>query len=60
MNYKDKIAIIDWKAETMNEGSPENIRISDKIIIEQLDKIGFKNIKTQEILPLHFFIAGKK
>ena len=48
MNYKDKIAIIDWKAETMNEGSPENIRISDKIIIEQLDKIGFKNIKTQE------------
>jgi len=59
LNIKGKIAIIDWKAEPMNEGPPENIRISDKVVIEQLDRIGFKNIKTQEILPLHFLLLVK-
>lgn len=55
-----KIAIIDWKAEEMQDGPPLNIRISDKIIIEQLLKTGFINIVNNNILPLHSFIAGQK
>jgi len=55
-----KIAIIDWKAEDMQDGPPLNIRISDEVIAEQLLKIGFINIVKHKILPLHSFITGQK
>lgn len=55
-----KIAIIDWKAEEMEDGPPLEIRIPDKVIAEQLFKIGFKNIVNHKLLPLHSFIIGQK
>lgn len=55
-----KIVIIDWKAEEMKDGPPLDIRISDKIMIEQLLKTGFINIVNNNILPLHSFITGQK
>jgi len=54
------IAIIDWKAEDMQDGPPLNIRISDEVIAGQLLKIGFINIVKHKILPLHSFITGQK
>jgi len=55
-----KIAIIDWKAEEMQDGPSLEIRIPDEVIIEQLEKMGFKNIVNHKILPLHSFITGQK
>lgn len=55
-----KIAIIDWKAEAMEEGPPLAIRVPDGIIIEQLEKTGFINIVNHQNLPLHSFIVGQK
>ena len=55
-----KIAIIDWKALEMELGPPLHIRVLDKVIIEQLDKIGFDNISNHQILPFHSFIVGQK
>jgi len=55
-----KIAIIDWKAEEMNDGPSLEIRISDKIIRNQLSEAGFKNIVNHNILPLHSFNIGQK
>lgn len=60
LRFDGKIAIIDWKVEEMEQGPPLNIRISDNVIIEQLNKIGFKNITSHNILPLHSFITGEK
>jgi len=55
-----KIAIIDWKAEAMEDGPPLNIRISDEVIAEHLLKTGFKGITNHKLLPLHSFIVGVK
>jgi ubiquinone/menaquinone biosynthesis C-methylase UbiE len=55
-----KIAIIDWKAEEMDDGPPLEIRIPDKVISKQLFEIGFKNITNAKLLPLHSFIIGQK
>ena len=55
-----KIAIIDWKKESMDQGPPIEIRISDDTIIEQLDKAGFKNTASHKILSLHSFITAQK
>ena len=55
-----KIAIIDWKAEEMQDGPPLEIRIAENIIIKQLEETGFINIVNHNILPLHSFIIGQK
>lgn len=55
-----KIAIIDWKAEEMQDGPALEIRIPDEIIAEQLSKTGFKNIINYNILPIHSFVVGQK
>ena len=55
-----KVAIIDWKAEEMQDGPPLKIRISDKIIGQQLSEIGFINIVKHNVLPLHSFITAQK
>ncbi len=55
-----KIAIIDWKAEVMEQGPPLHIRTPGKAIIEQLQKIGFDNIINHKILPQHSFVVGQK
>ncbi|MEI6093384.1 MAG: class I SAM-dependent methyltransferase [bacterium] len=55
-----KIAIIDWKKEEMEQGPRIEIRVSENIIIKQLDKAGFKNIVSHKLLPLHSFITGQK
>jgi len=55
-----KIAIIDWKAEEMQDGPPLKIRIKDEIIVEQLLKTGFINIVKHKVLSLHSFITGQK
>lgn len=55
-----KIAIIDWKAEEMQDGPSLKIRIPDEVIAEQLLKTGFINIVKHKILPLHSFIIGQK
>ena len=60
LKFGGKIAIIDWKVEKMQDGPSLDIRISDKIIIEQLEKTGFKNIVNHKLLPLHSFVIGKK
>lgn len=55
-----KIAIIDWKAEEMEEGPPFNIRVLDEDIEEQLQKNGFVNIINHKIFHSHSFITGQK
>lgn len=55
-----KIAIIDWKAEKMQDGPPLDIRIPKEIIAEQLSKAGFTNIVNHKILSLHSFVVGQK
>ena len=55
-----RVAVIDWKAEAMQEGPPLELRISEEVIAEQLLKTGFVNIVSHEILPLHSFVVGQK
>lgn len=55
-----KITIIDWKKEEMADGPSIEKRISEEIIIQQLQKSGFNNVVSYNILPLHSFIVGQK
>lgn len=55
-----KIAIIDWKAEEMEQGPPLKIRIPENKITEQLVQAGFKDIASHNVLSLHSFITAEK
>lgn len=55
-----KIAIIDWKKEEMTNGPSIEKRISEETIIIQLKNVGFDNVVSHNILPLHSFIIGQK
>lgn len=58
---KGKIAIIDWKIQETDQGPPLNIRVLDSIIKEQLLKVGFNNIKVDNLLfQFHSFLIGQK
>lgn len=55
-----KIAIIDWKAEEMQDGPLLKLRIPAEKIVEQLKNTGFKNIENSDKLSLQSFIIGQK
>lgn len=55
-----KITIIDWKKEEMVDGPSIEKRVPEEIIIQQLQKCGFNNVVSYNILPLHSFIVGQK
>lgn len=54
------LAIIDWKHEDTQDGPPLSRRIPAKNIITELNKNNYKNIKTLDILPFHYFIISNK
>ena len=60
LKFGGKIAIIDWKPEEMQEGPPLETRLSEEIVIEQLEKTPFRNITKHKFLPQHWFIVGEK
>ncbi len=55
-----KIAIIDWKKKEMTDGPSIEKRISEETIMEQLKNVGFNNLVSHNVLPLYYFIFGKK
>lgn len=55
-----KVALIDWRKEVMPDGPPIEIRVAEKVVMEQLRNAGFRNVRRHDILPRHFLIVGEK
>ena len=55
-----KVALIDWRKETMPDGPPVEIRVAEEVVMEQLRSAGFRNVRRCDILPRHFLVVGEK
>lgn len=60
LNPGGKICIIDWKKEEMPFGPSEEIRVTISDVETQLRSAGFKDIETDETLPMFFIVIATK
>lgn len=54
------LAIIDWKGEDPEKGTPLEGRVPEKVIRQQLVDAGFSNIASHDIYGRHNFLTAGK
>ena len=54
------VMVADWKKGETPSGPPQEIRVTEDEIVEDMSRAGFKDIKRHPVLPYHNFVTGHK
>jgi ubiquinone/menaquinone biosynthesis C-methylase UbiE len=54
------VMVIDWKKGETPSGPPQEIRIAEQEIADDLSRAGFQDVTRHPVLPYHTFVTGKK